>query len=254
MQFTGELNTVSLANLIQLIAGGGLTGKITLSDDPKQALICFENGRIVHAEADGNKGREALMAIFLWQRGNFSFLDDDLEGTPRSFETTESDTIENLIKSATRYVEQNALLTRQNIQDKTVLKRTSNLEEVPEGDAKRLFDVLDGNLPLSQALTKAQLAGSAAVDAIHQLLSRGMVENMDGAPMPKGQTINLPDWVSARLRQDNHDLSQAIVDMVIWIDRVKCWMYQADADLQAVQKIMAQCREQQDANQSTGDK
>src|SRR5579883_2788208 len=123
MQFTGELNTVSLANLIQLIAGGGLTGKITLSDEQKQALICFENGRIVHSEAEGKSGREALMAIFLWERGNFAFLDEDLEGMPRSFEATDTETTEDLIKNAARYVEQNAVLVRQNIHDKTILKR-----------------------------------------------------------------------------------------------------------------------------------
>ena len=43
--------------------------------------------------------------------------------------------------------------------------------------------------------------------------------------------INLPNWVIERLKQDNADVSQAVVDMVIWVDRVKCWMYQADAEL-----------------------
>lgn len=254
MQFTGELNSVSLANLIQLIASGGLTGEITLSDDSKQALICFEKGQIVHAETEGDKGREALMEMFLWQRGNFSFLDGDLEGIPRSFEPAASpDTLENLIKSGTRYAEQKAFLARQNIQDKTVLKRKSDLEQAQEGDAKLLLGFLDGRQSLAQALAKAQLTGSAGVEAVYQLLSQGMVDVLDGLVAPKGQAISLPDWVSARLRQDNQDLSQAIVDMVIWVDRVKCWMYQADADLQVVRKNMAQGRDRQDSNQSTGD-
>jgi hypothetical protein len=47
----------------------------------------------------------------------------------------------------------------------------------------------------------------------------------------KENQVSLPDWVVARLKQDNVDLSHAIVDMVIWVDRVKCWMYQADSDL-----------------------
>jgi hypothetical protein len=45
------------------------------------------------------------------------------------------------------------------------------------------------------------------------------------------ESIELPEWVKARLKQDNENLSQAIIDMVIWVDRLKCWMYQADADL-----------------------
>lgn len=48
------------------------------------------------------------------------------------------------------------------------------------------------------------------------------------------QSLNLPDWVIARLKQDNPDVGAAIVDMVIWVDRVKCWLYQTDFDLAAV--------------------
>lgn len=61
------------------------------------------------------------------------------------------------------------------------------------------------------------------------------VENISGLSSNKSsQQIDLPDWVAARLRQDNQDLSRSIVDMVIWVDRVKCWMYQTDADLALV--------------------
>jgi len=45
------------------------------------------------------------------------------------------------------------------------------------------------------------------------------------------QSLNLPDWVVARLQQDNPDLTQSIVDMVVWVDRIKYWMFRADADL-----------------------
>jgi hypothetical protein len=50
------------------------------------------------------------------------------------------------------------------------------------------------------------------------------------------QQTQLPDWVVARLRQDNEDISQAIIDMVIWVDRVKCWMYQTDADFAEIMR------------------
>jgi len=46
--------------------------------------------------------------------------------------------------------------------------------------------------------------------------------------------VELPQWVTSRLKQDNPDLTQAIVEMVIWVDRVKCWMYQADADMNKI--------------------
>jgi hypothetical protein len=53
--------------------------------------------------------------------------------------------------------------------------------------------------------------------------------------------IDLPDWVVARLKQDNPDLNQAIVDMVVWADRVKIWMYQSDAELEKITGELASC-------------
>jgi hypothetical protein len=60
--------------------------------------------------------------------------------------------------------------------------------------------------------------------------------------------------VEARLKQDNPDISKAIVDMVIWADRVKCWLYQADSDLlNLAEEIEFVVPEQkQDGNSGTG--
>jgi hypothetical protein len=71
-------------------------------------------------------------------------------------------------------------------------------------------------------------------DFVHTIaiwLSEGLAEMVTPINATKENQVSLPDWVVARLKQDNVDLSHAIVDMVIWVDRVKCWMYQADADL-----------------------
>jgi hypothetical protein len=45
------------------------------------------------------------------------------------------------------------------------------------------------------------------------------------------QQIDLPDWVIARLKQNDTDLNKAISDMVAWVDKAKIWMYQSDADI-----------------------
>jgi hypothetical protein len=55
-----------------------------------------------------------------------------------------------------------------------------------------------------------------------------------GAGSPAHPHIELPEWVVARLLLENKDLSQAIVDLVVWADRVKCWLYQADAELEDI--------------------
>ncbi len=70
---------------------------------------------------------------------------------------------------------------------------------------------------------------------------------MEAAPASaaKGNQVDLPDWVVARLKQDNEDLSRSIVDMVIWVDRVKCWMYQADAYFE---RILIELQKEQEEN------
>jgi hypothetical protein len=70
------------------------------------------------------------------------------------------------------------------------------------------------------------------VHAVHEIISRGLANVVEFSS--REDSIKLPAWVVSRLKQDNPDLSQAIVEMVIWVDRVKCWMYQADADLEKV--------------------
>jgi hypothetical protein len=42
--------------------------------------------------------------------------------------------------------------------------------------------------------------------------------------------VDLPDWVIARLKQNDPDLNKAITEMVVWVDRTTIWMYQSDAE------------------------
>lgn len=265
MQFDGELNNVSIPNLMQLIKSGGLTGKMSISDEANQALIWFEKGDIVQVESGQQQGREALMALFLWQSGHFSFSEQGLEGVVRTFDPAKvSDAIEALIREGISHADQKAAFDRLNIQKDSLLKCKVDLAQVPDGDVKNLLGFLDGSTSLAQALRKAELMGGVSLEAVNAAVNKGMVDILPkgtaaapaAQPAPTGRTtsINLPDWVRARLRQDNQDLSQAIVDMVIWVDRVKCWMYQADADLEAVIKNMAACQKQNDQTESTVDK
>lgn len=48
------------------------------------------------------------------------------------------------------------------------------------------------------------------------------------------ENIEIPSWVAARLRQENPDVAKAIADLVIWADKAKMWMYQADADFEKI--------------------
>ncbi len=227
MQLAGELSKISLPSLIQLVRNGGLTGEISLAQGTNSAKIFVEQGRIVHVESDLGVGREAFLELFLWLAGTFSFVENDLFSIERTF--PEDEPIDRLLREGVAYLEEKKYLDQLRINGQTVLKPSEAAKANP---GTPLVDRLDGRKTLAQALADANLSRRAYVKAVYQLLTEGLV--VVAEPVAHGDQVDLPGWVVSRLKQDNADLSQAIVDMVIWVDRIKCWMYQADSDLENI--------------------
>lgn len=227
MQLAGELSKISLPSLIQLVRNGGLTGEISLSQGANNAKIYVEQGRIVHVESDLGKGKEIFLELFLWLTGTFSFVESKLVDVPRTFPKDEP--IDRLLREGIAYLEEKKYLDQLRITGQTVLKPS---EAGKAAGNVPLLDRLDGTKTLSEALADAKLSRRAYVKAVYMLLSEGLV--VVAEPVVRGDQVDLPGWVVSRLKQDNPNLSQAILDMVIWVDRIKCWLYQADADLERV--------------------
>jgi hypothetical protein len=226
MQLAGELSKISLPSLVQLVRNGGLTGEIALSQGAKVATILVEKGKVVHVESDAGSGREAFLELFLWLTGTFSFIERNIDGMPRNFPADEP--IDRILREGVLYLEQKKYLDQLRITGQTVLKPTisaRSAHDIP------LLDRIDGEKTLAQALSDANMSRRAYIHAVHKLLSDGLAVVAEPEGIQEGDKVDLPGWVVSRLKQDNMELSQAIVDMVIWVDRVKCWMYQADADL-----------------------
>jgi hypothetical protein len=229
MQLAGELSKISLPSLIQLVRNGGLTGEISLAQGAKTAAIFVDKGRIVHVESDAGSGREAFLELFLWLAGTFSFTECKLGDIPRTIPADES--MDRLLRDGVAYLEQKKYLDQLRINGQTVLKPTAPARQ---GQAVPLLDRIDGRKTLAEALADARMSRREYVQAVYRLLSDGLAVVAEPEPGEEGDRVNLPGWVVARLKQDNPDLSQAIISMVIWVDRVKCWMYQADADLAGI--------------------
>lgn len=239
MQLTGELSKINLPNLLRLAKNGGLTGKIALLQGTKAASIFLENGNVVHVETDEAIGKDGLMELFLWACGSFSFIEESVKDIQPTFNPASSeDSTDNLLRDGIVYLEQKNYLDQLRITGKSVLEPTELAFKLSEQclpqpvlSSLPILTRLNGQSPLQEVLQDFNLSKRASVHAIATLLKQGLAVLID-APGPEfaNDQVNLPDWVVARLKQDNADISQAIVDMVIWVDRVKCWMYQADAD------------------------
>jgi Domain of unknown function (DUF4388) len=241
MHLTGDLQKVNLGNLVQLIRNGGLTGKIALSCGAQQGLICFENGSIVHAEQELAQGRETLMELFLWNKGTFSFIEgDSAVAQHHSIDPKDpQETIESLLRDGIAYSEQQEFLEQMNVDGSTVfslvLDSSKNLEKYDE-DVKAVFHLFNGRKPLSDILNTASKPRRIIVDAVYNLIVDQLITVHGKVSDRSGEPVDLPEWVVQRLKQDNPDVSKAIVDMVIWADRLKCWLYQADTDFQWILK------------------
>lgn len=228
MQLTGELSKVSLPKLLQLVRNGELTGKITFLQAAKTATIYIENGNLTHAEADALSGREALFELFLWSSASFSFIECDLGQTPRTLPADEP--MERIIREGLIYLDQKRFLDQLRISGQSVLKPANPMPVVSGGEVVRaVLQRFDGERTIAEALSGMPLTRREYVNAVATIIADGLAVVVEGSAK-KEEAIQLPDWVVARLRQDNQDISQAIVDMVVWVDRVKCWMYQVDAD------------------------
>jgi hypothetical protein len=225
MQLAGELSKISLPSLIQLIRNGELTGKVCLTQGANTAFIYVSGGRIVHVETDADQGREALLELFLWLTGTFSFVEANLENVPESFSPDEP--VEKIIREGMAYLERKKHLDQLQVSGRTVLRRARD-----KWVDNPLWDNLDGRATLSQINHALGLSRWESINFTYDLLINGHALVVE-QPENDAQ-VNLPPWVISRLKQDNPDLTQAIVEMVIWVDRVKCWMYQADADLDKI--------------------
>lgn len=72
--FAGDLEALSVADLIQTLVLGGRTGRVTLTSGDRQGEMWFVAGTLVHAEAPPHFGEPAAYEMLGWTSGRFSAL------------------------------------------------------------------------------------------------------------------------------------------------------------------------------------
>jgi len=215
MQLSGELSKVNFANLLQLVRSGGLSGRITLLQGARQALIFIDEGYPVHVEVEGISGKDALFELFLWQSGTFAFSEGAIGGVPRTIDFGARDeSFEKTLREGLLYAEDKNYLNELGISPRSVLRVAQAYQAEREPGTNPGLDKLDGVRTLADALASLGLSRREFVHTVAYWLSSGFVEAAPPAAS-KGNHVELPDWVVARLKQDNDDISRSIVDMVI---------------------------------------
>ncbi len=69
--FEGKVFDLQLADVIQLNCLGRVTAALTVVKGDERGIIYFSDGEIVHAECNGQIGKEALYTVLSWREGHF---------------------------------------------------------------------------------------------------------------------------------------------------------------------------------------
>ena len=70
----GNMRDTPIADIIQLVCGGGKSGVFVVEQESHRARIHLKDGRIVHAvSSGGGQGMEALLEVAFWLDGTYRF-------------------------------------------------------------------------------------------------------------------------------------------------------------------------------------
>lgn len=77
--FAGDLSFVSIFDAVQVVENSKLTGLLVIKSDRLLGSVCFNEGKIVDAEANGHNGTHAFREIIEVASGVFEFSTADKE-------------------------------------------------------------------------------------------------------------------------------------------------------------------------------
>src|SRR5581483_11625279 len=81
-EFSGNLSSMSFADVLQLLQVGRKTGHLELEMGGKRGRIGLEGGEVRQAVAGTLAGDEAFYHLAQWRSASFAFLSSALEGAP----------------------------------------------------------------------------------------------------------------------------------------------------------------------------
>jgi hypothetical protein len=77
MSLNGDLKSVSLWEVLEILSFSRKTGRLQLTHGSKKTDVYFEEGRIKHIKADNCEDNDAILGLALWKEGNFAFFPDE---------------------------------------------------------------------------------------------------------------------------------------------------------------------------------
>lgn len=220
---SGSLELLSISSILQLAAKEDATGKLSIDGPEGEGIVVFLHGRPVHATTPAQSGLEGLLELCTWMQGKITFTPGTKADT-----TTISQSVEQISYLAAQLIENIGFLQENNIDDMSVLTRTSNaiseqafekriLDGPPLGLdlQKRFFQVLDGKHTLKDIAVLLSLSPSQWISIATNLLQLGLVLTPDGRCVlvdPYAQASQISNQNSVSLEQQQQATTSQFPD------------------------------------------
>lgn len=108
MSLQGSLDSVNLADIMQLVSNSRQSGRFLLTKDSGQTgIIVIKRGEIVHAEVETFIGEDAIFTLIAWGQGRFVFEEGDFPAN-----TTITRSVTSLLMEAARRIDEWKLLRK----------------------------------------------------------------------------------------------------------------------------------------------
>ena len=108
MSLKGSLDSINLADIMQLVANSRQSGRFILTREVgNPGYIILKRGDIIHAEVDKFRGEDAFFTLISWGKGDFVFEEGPIEA-----ETTITRSVTSLLMEAARRIDEWKLLRK----------------------------------------------------------------------------------------------------------------------------------------------
>ncbi|MCK4762367.1 MAG: DUF4388 domain-containing protein [Candidatus Aminicenantes bacterium] len=152
MSLKGSLESVNLADVMQLVSNSRQSGRFVLTrGSGDSGYIIIKDGELVHAQVGNFMGEDALFTLIAWGKGEFVF-----EEGPFAEQTTITRSITSLLMESARRIDEWKLLRK----------------KIGSIDAKPAFNDIDKaerrkiSLSTLEWLVIAKIDGRATIDEI----------------------------------------------------------------------------------------
>jgi Domain of unknown function (DUF4388) len=174
----GTIESTGITSVLQIPSLSNASGKLAVTNGGDRGEVYYRNGKVVHAELGDLVGADAVIRMMRWDRGQFEFNDQDINGVPTSIEVD----LQYIILEAIRIIDE----------EKAAEGRQESAE-APEADDEDLLS------RLGDSIREMMESSKVAVDAVGVLNEEGRLALFFG---------------SSGLREQLEELSAASVEFV----------------------------------------